>query len=288
MNALDSVSKFVSYARKHPVGKKSPGRTAWRILSWQLRSRSTSGPHRVHWIGNLELVLERGLSGATGNLYYGLHEFADMAFMLHFLRREDLFVDIGANVGTYTILAAGIRNCRVLAFEPDEVSHQRLVRNIAVNKLESLTDLTAAALGSNAGEAYLTSDKDAMNSIVAEPTTHSRKVQMTTLDAAIGDSLPAMLKIDVEGFEPEVIRGASRTLLIPSLNVIEIETVTPKIENLLSDAGFREYWYEPSIRLISEHKISNEANNHLYIRDLAFARHRVAEASAIDVFGWKV
>jgi hypothetical protein len=47
-----------------------------------------------------------GMTGATGNLYVGLHEFEEMAFLLHFLRPGDLFADVGANVGSYTILAA--------------------------------------------------------------------------------------------------------------------------------------------------------------------------------------
>ena len=45
-----------------------------------------------------------GMTGATGNVYCGLHEFEDMALVLHALRPRDLFVDVGANVGSYTVL----------------------------------------------------------------------------------------------------------------------------------------------------------------------------------------
>ncbi len=44
------------------------------------------------------MVVEPGTTGATGNVYCGLHEFEDMALLLHILRKVDRFVDIGANI----------------------------------------------------------------------------------------------------------------------------------------------------------------------------------------------
>ncbi len=76
-------------------------------------------PHQdeviVHWIGGTRLAARRGMTGLTGNIYAGLHEFADMAFLLHFLRPSDLFADVGANVGSYTILASGVVRCPTVA-----------------------------------------------------------------------------------------------------------------------------------------------------------------------------
>jgi hypothetical protein len=43
------------------------------------------------------------MTGATGNVYYGLHEFQDMAFVTHYLREGYLFADIGANIGSYSV-----------------------------------------------------------------------------------------------------------------------------------------------------------------------------------------
>ncbi len=72
------------------------------------------------------------MSGATGNLGVGLHEFVDMAFVVHFLREGDLFLDIGANVGSFTVLAAGVARARSFAFEPIADTARDLRRNIAV------------------------------------------------------------------------------------------------------------------------------------------------------------
>ena len=76
------------------------------------------------------------MTGATGNIYAGLHEFADMAFTLHFLRPDDLFMDVGANVGSYTLLASGVCKARTISFEPYPETMAALRRNIDL-ELES-------------------------------------------------------------------------------------------------------------------------------------------------------
>src|SRR4051794_13217694 len=80
-----------------------------RVAGWQISGR-LQAEIIVPWIANQKLAVKRGMTGATGNIYTGLHEFPDMMFLLHFLRPGDLFLDIGANVGTYTVLASGV--CR--------------------------------------------------------------------------------------------------------------------------------------------------------------------------------
>ena len=73
----------------------------------------------------------------TGNIYCGLVEFADMAFVLHVLRAGDLFVDIGANAGAYTLLASSVAGAKTTCFEPAPATYARLlvinpaIKNIA-------------------------------------------------------------------------------------------------------------------------------------------------------------
>jgi hypothetical protein len=59
-------------------------KTLVRIVVWQIKSRLQ---HEVivSWIANQKLAVRRGMTGATGNVYVGLHEFPDMMFLLHFL-----------------------------------------------------------------------------------------------------------------------------------------------------------------------------------------------------------
>ncbi len=102
------ILKFVS---SHPLTRDHKLKAYFRVLNWQLRSRLSS-EICMPWIAGTKLVVKRGMTGATGNIYAGLHEFADMSFLLHFLRPNDLFVDVGANVGSYTVLASGVCKAR--------------------------------------------------------------------------------------------------------------------------------------------------------------------------------
>jgi hypothetical protein len=64
-------------------------------------------PVAMPYVNETRLLVKPGMAGATGNVYAGLHEYEDMAFVLHALRPSSRFVDVGANVGTYTVLAGG-------------------------------------------------------------------------------------------------------------------------------------------------------------------------------------
>ena len=73
------------------------------------------------------------MTGATGNIYAGLHEFNDMAFCLHLLRSGDLFVDVGANIGSYTVLASKVAGANSITLEPVPQTFERLKRNVNIN-----------------------------------------------------------------------------------------------------------------------------------------------------------
>src|SRR5262249_61074379 len=105
---------------------------------------------------------------ATGNLYVGLHEFERMAFLLHFLRRGDLFADVGANVGSYTILAAVAVGTDVIAFEPGESALSWLVRNVELNGVLDRVEVRREAVGAKSGMVFFTSGLDTMNHIAPD------------------------------------------------------------------------------------------------------------------------
>ena len=114
MAALVNILNFIA---GHPLTRDQKVRAFCRFLCWQIKCR-LQREVIVPWIAGTNLAVRRGMAGATGNIYCGLHEFEDMAFLLHLLRPEDTFVDVGANIGSYTILAAGVCRARSIAFEP--------------------------------------------------------------------------------------------------------------------------------------------------------------------------
>jgi FkbM family methyltransferase len=246
------------------------------------------------------------MAGATGNVYVGLHEFEGMSFVLHFLRPNDLFVDVGANIGSYTILAGAAIRANCISFEPNREAWEWLCKNVNLNHAGSRVDARQEAVGSAAGMLDLTTDEGPTNHIVwadAEVTSsnsRSCKVQATTLDRALETRHPMMLKIDVEGFETEVIAGAHRTLHKPDLRCVlmELGGYGKKYgfdENVLrhhmADLGFQPYEYDPFARCLkpdSFNTAKRETENTLFVRDIEFVRQRVESADTFFVRGWKI
>ena len=86
--------------------------------------------------GNSKLIISKGQTGATGNYYNGLHEFNDMMFILHFLRIDEIFYDIGANIGVYTILASAEIGAKTYSIEPIPDTFNNLASNIIINNIQ--------------------------------------------------------------------------------------------------------------------------------------------------------
>lgn len=280
---MADARQFVAGTLRHPLARRHPIATLARIARWQVESRLRAGTHDKPWIGGARLLVRRGMAGATGNLYYGLHEFADMAFLLHFLRPADLFVDIGANVGTYTVLAGKVVGARVAAFEPHPATADWLESNIRHNAIEGRTTVHRVALSDHEGTGALTDGLDTMNRVVAPG--EGREVPLRTLDAMLAGESPAMLKIDVEGHEPEVLAGAAATLAKPSLRAIEIETVTDGILALLEGNGFVERFYDPFARALSAAPVVTACSNRLFVRDTAVIEERIRTAPRVAAAG---
>ncbi len=261
---------------------------AWaRFAWWQLRSR-IQREVIFPWIDGQRLAVQRGMAGATGNIYVGLHEFADMMFLLHFLRKQDLFLDIGANVGSYTVLASGICRAKTWAFEPDPGSLRHLRRNIAINALDSLVTVFEFAVGREQGEVRFTTGLDTMNRIAIADDKAVRTVRLNPLDALIGSAQPAMMKVDVEGAEDGVLQGAAALLATPSLKIIELETVTPESAHRLAENRFERAYYDPFSRRLDRSPNGLRSSNCLFVRDWPFVAARLAAAEKIEIFNRRI
>ena len=281
---MSTISDLVRFISAHPLTKNARLGALARITVWQIRSR-IQREVTISWIADQKLVVKRGMTGATGNIYVGLHEFVDMMFVLHVLRRGDLFLDIGANVGAYTVLAAGVCKSSVLAFEPDPKTIIDLERNIEVNGLENLATVHNVALGATEGEISFTVGLDTVNRVVRERGTHYQLVRQRSLDSVLGDLEfnTAFAKVDVEGYEEEVLRGAEHFLAKQSVKAIELETVTQGIQELLSRHQFERAFYDPFRRLLSREPVRFQSSNALFVKDFSFVCSRVREAPKMRV-----
>lgn len=219
---LKHLADTLSFILRHPISGRTPLRSALRWAGWQLRSRMAAEVV-VPWIGKTRLIARSGMSGATGNIYCGLHEFPEMAFILHVLRPGDLFCDAGANVGSYTVLASGVVGATTIAIEaaPETAGHLR--RNIEANGIAGLVEVHEVLIGPEVGQGYFSTGDDSTNRVIDEGAIGARRLPMTTLDRIMDGRCPFMLKMDIEGFEEKALAGAGRMLSDDRLQAVCIE-----------------------------------------------------------------
>lgn len=168
-----------------------------------------------------------------------------MRFVLDTLKPGDLFVDIGANIGSYTVLASKARGARTISVEPDPDTARALRRNIEVNEIGGRVRVVEAALGAKEGTVAFTVGKDTVNRVAQETDAKIQTVALKTLDNVLDGEVPTIIKIDVEGFEVEVFKGAKRTLIDPRLRAIITEGQDDGVLNMLREAGFERRHYDP-------------------------------------------
>lgn len=273
----------------HPIGRRRPLRCLLDLVSWQVRSRLRTGPVVVPWIAGTRLLVERSMHGATGNLYVGLHELDEMAFALHLLRPTDWFVDVGANVGSYTVLAAGVAGARVHAFEPVATTFARLSRNVRVNALGDRVALHRAAVGDRAGSVAMTSRNDATNRVLApgERPDGALDVEVVRLDDALAGLSPTLIKIDVEGFEAEVLAGAAAVLARTAALIVEVSRRQEAVIAYVAASGLRPCRYDALTRRLEviARPAPTRSGNYLFVRDPERARARCSAAPRQRVKG---
>ncbi len=285
----------LKFILSHPLTKDQKISTFFRLLKWQINGFLNPYSVVYPFIGNTKLIIAKGQTGATGNIYVGLHEFEEMSFILHLLTENDLFVDIGANIGSYTILASGYKNAQSISIEPDPNTYQQLSTNVAINRLFEKVNTCNFGLGATNHRVRFTVGLDTTNHVLAENEKMNayNEVEIKKLDDILENKNPLLLKIDVEGFETEVLQGAHCTLNDNNLKAIIIELNgmgkrygfdESLIHQLLLHHQFLPYTYEPFTRRLR--KLETYGNeNTIYLRDLDFIKKRIKESSNFDIFG---
>lgn len=170
---------------------------------------------------------------------YGKHDEEIIEWLDQYLKPDDLFLDIGANIGYFSLYAAKIRKANVIAFEPSKRELSRFYENIALNQLNSIT-LYPYALGTKTTKLTLNIadyQNPGKNSIVVSKSDKQFSTQEDINVCALGDlvslsqiSKIKLIKIDVEGYEYQILIGLSSfmELLTQTVFIIEITTYADK------------------------------------------------------------
>jgi len=158
-----------------------------------------------------------------------------------------VFVDVGSHMGRYAVeMARHLReNGRVVAIEPHPQNFQALKRNIELNELKNVVAVNSGCWSCSGSLRLVGADDGA--TISHEQGLHGHMVPVITVDELIIDRLQlaaiAILKIDVEGAEAEVLRGARRVIeSSPRLNVVFEaldDAALERVADILTPSGFK-------------------------------------------------
>ncbi len=282
----------------HPMNKDAKSRAVLRFLKWQVRTLLRRERVVFEWVNGTSIIVGRGEAGLTGNIYCGLHEFNEMAFLLHFLRADDFFVDVGANAGAYTILAGGAVGAAGIALEPVPSAFSRLTTNVQANRLSERVTCLNLGVGNRETELKFTSTLDCINHVVLDGKASEDLIEVSVnrLDTILGDRRPSLIKIDVEGYETPVLQGAERTMTQKELLAVIMELNgsgerygydEEVLNRMMLDLGFSTLSYDPFQRLLIalNGKRDIRQGNELYLRDIGSVRERVASAPKFSVQG---
>lgn len=141
-------------------------------------------------------------------------------------------VDVGANIGYYTLVAARIVGTygRVFAFEPDPRNFDALAANVRANHFSNVTAFPKAASDSDAGHEMFFSSKSERSSFYLSPFLEkvegTRHVETTTIDAVLNGLSADVVKMDIEGSEPAALRGMEKVLKPETVLFIEFNPNT--------------------------------------------------------------
>jgi FkbM family methyltransferase len=284
-HAAHGAADLVKAVWTHPENRQRKLRAVARLLAWQCWQRLVRRPWTIRLAGGRRLRVYPHSYSATEALYFGLGEARDMRFTLDFLAPGDVFVDVGANVGVYSLLASSIPDVNIEAFEPSPAAFSRLTENVRLNRLEARVTMHRSAVGDVDGVAHLTQGRDCWNHLTSASDSDAIDVPIVRLDATLPSSTRrvSLMKIDVEGREAAVLAGATATLRADHPALI-VEGDWEKVAPIVEPLGYVPFDYDIATRTLTASRV-RRGNNLLLLAEIGDARRRVSRRSGISKRG---
>lgn len=196
-------------------------------MAWQCYKRVNKKYWDLTVSGKFKLRCYPDSTAASLALYCsGFPDYHEMNFMARYLRSGDAFIDVGANIGLYTLLGASLVGSEgvVESFEPDPIAFDRLKENITANNLSNVT-VHNVCVGSEQKAIKFIQGYDTINRIQTSIDSGIATVELpcVRLDQTLENKQYAMMKMDIEGAEPLALEGARELLTTHNPSVIQLE-----------------------------------------------------------------
>lgn len=212
-----------NFLRTHPAFRAHPLAVLKRLMLWRVLTVLGRPCHvgLARW--NLKVEVPTQWRG-PGKVIFAFREHydAELIYLERFLRSDDVFIDVGANLGLYSLVASRLvgPSGRVLAIEPFKTTFARLERNVGLNGAINVTAVHAGISDQNETVTLTMHEDDSRISLhragtAADNCADGESVEAYTLDRVLSDhgfERVDFIKVDVEGAEELVLRGAAQSL----------------------------------------------------------------------------
>jgi FkbM family methyltransferase len=240
---------------RHPPNRGQRLRRVAGWAAWQVWERTVRHPWQVGFGEGLTVTLHPHDFITSGVLYLRVPDHELMPFARAWMAASgDTFVDAGANVGLYSLFVAQ-PGVRAVAFEPGGVAFARAHENVRRNGLGQSIATVRAALGDIDGRTRLTTRWGGMNYVVGQASSSAadtewdaEEVPMTrldTFDACEGLGRVALIKVDVEGYELPVLRGAGAVIARDHPALIVEANDVPALRRFAAQTGYAPVRFDP-------------------------------------------
>lgn len=232
---------------------------------------------------------------------FGLYDLALSEMIYRLVRPGDTVIDVGANIGYTTCL---MLDClqgqgQILSFEPLPELFSVLKENVGTTG-DGVAELKNVALSDQVGEAVLTLPVDFGNNdgiATLQKTAEGKKITVptSTIDALNISHQVRLMKLDVEGHELSVLKGAEESLkkdLFEYIIFEDLEGYKGKTSKFLEEKGYKIYKLIKGFTGLSlrepefEHYYSYEPDNFLATKDLKFC-DKINQHAEWKIFSWK-
>lgn len=253
------IFQFITDLLSHPANRSQRWQIIYKTLYWQLFSRITNTSLDIDYHG-LKLRCYRSSTAATRALYYsGMPDYWEMRFMQAYLKPGDTVLDIGANVGVYSLFMRTLvtESGFVHAFEPNPITAQRLNENCAINNLANIKLHNVGCSEQQNKIRFCTEGDASVAHIPSLDNMQAGDIEISTirLDTYLEAQHFAMAKLDIEGYEPFAIRGMKNWLANNNPPVMQVEMAglanihgitTDQFIAELAKLGYDTMIYEPA------------------------------------------
>jgi len=283
---------LLSLINQNPITKKNKILTISKIiitfLILTLRRKM-----KVNWINNIKFYINGSRDfSSIFNYFFILFDYEEMKFISKLNSNNIIFLDIGANVGIYSMLASVLNFKKIFAFEPNTFVFGNLCKNIKLNYLR--VTLENKAVGSKLTKVNISKNLNDQNFVTntKKLDIEIQEVECITIDSLNFFDENLFIKIDVEGYEYEVLKGLTNTFFKNKNIIILIElnknhSNTKNIINFLKNNNFVNFGYKVMENQIYLKKYPNLFNE-FFTNNFEDTKKMISNNSRLNYKGIKI